>query len=79
MFVISKKKARTLGKNTIGYPIDLEIYGKSIAKPMDFPSQKIRKCCLRKKITFQNYSNRISSITDIYGRIHKTVTSRNKQ
>jgi len=34
--VIFKKKARTLGKKSIGYPVDLEIYGKSTAKPMDF-------------------------------------------
>jgi hypothetical protein len=28
---ISKKKARSLGKKSIGYPMDLKIYGKSVA------------------------------------------------
>jgi hypothetical protein len=31
MFVISKKKAWPLGKKSTGYPMDLEIYGQSIA------------------------------------------------
>ncbi len=31
MFVISKKKAWTLENKSTGYPMDLEIYGKSIA------------------------------------------------
>jgi hypothetical protein len=35
MFVISEKKARTLGQKTIPYDMDLKIYRKSIAQPMD--------------------------------------------
>ncbi len=38
MFVISKKKAWTLGKKSIGLPMDLEICGKSIAQHIDFRS-----------------------------------------
>ncbi len=38
MFVIFKKKARTLGKKSIPQGMDLKIYRKYIAKPMDFCS-----------------------------------------
>jgi hypothetical protein len=38
MLAISKKKARTLGKKSIGQAMDFKVYGKSIALPMDFHS-----------------------------------------
>ncbi len=49
MFVISKKKARTLGKKTTPQETSLKICIKSIAQPMDFyslliPSQETWRC-----------------------------------
>ncbi len=49
MFKISKMKARTLGKKSIGLPMDLEINGKSYSLGYGFSSYNI---------TFKKYSSK---------------------